>query len=260
MPLPEFRIASPCTADWDKMIGDNRVRHCAECHLDVYNFSAMPTAEVEHLLANRSGRLCARFYRRADGTVLTQNCPVGFRGVVRRVSRVAGAAFSVVLSLGVAAAQKPGAKHTPLQIQPAAADLTVIVLDPTGAVIANAKVTLQQISGALEMHGVTDSNGAFRSSALTAGTYKATIRALGFKDAEKLVTLREGDNSQSAVQLEVVDTLMGVIVEGAIEPEPIPANSSIPDALPLATTPPASPSQIKPHRSFASRLLHKLGW
>ena len=28
------------------------------------------------------GRLCVRFYRRADGTVLTQDCPVGLRRAI----------------------------------------------------------------------------------------------------------------------------------------------------------------------------------
>ncbi len=74
--LTDIRIASPCPAEWSKMTGDDRVRHCAECHLNVYNLSAMTEREVKNLLAaNQGQRLCTRFYRRADGTVLTQDCP-----------------------------------------------------------------------------------------------------------------------------------------------------------------------------------------
>ena len=87
------------------MQGDDRVRHCAQCNLDVYNFAAMSDLEVERLIANRQGRLCARIYHRADGTVLTQNCPVEFRAQVRKVSRIAGAALSAAMSVGVAFAQ-----------------------------------------------------------------------------------------------------------------------------------------------------------
>ena len=36
--LQDIRIASPCPADWDKMVGDERVRHCSECNFNVYNF------------------------------------------------------------------------------------------------------------------------------------------------------------------------------------------------------------------------------
>src|SRR5260221_9302163 len=77
--LPNIRVASPCPADWEKMIGDERVRHCNDCNLNVYNFSAMTEREVARLLAARQGRLCGRFYRRADRTILTQKCPAGLR-------------------------------------------------------------------------------------------------------------------------------------------------------------------------------------
>jgi len=77
--LRDIRIASPCSADWNRMSGDDRVRFCPECQLNVYNFSALTHAEVEMVVAAREGRLCARFYQRTDGTMLTQNCPAGLR-------------------------------------------------------------------------------------------------------------------------------------------------------------------------------------
>src|SRR5215471_14218962 len=110
-----IRIASPCSADWDKMSGDDRVRHCMECNLNVYNFSAMTQTEVERLLGASQGRICARFYRRADGTILTQDCPRGLRAVVRRVSRIAGTALSAVMSVGVGAGQTSPQQVSPMQ-------------------------------------------------------------------------------------------------------------------------------------------------
>jgi hypothetical protein len=96
-PLRHVRIASPCDQDWDCMLGDERVRFCAKCQLNVYNLSVMTHDEAERLLVNREGRLCARFYRRADGTVLTADCPVGWRAIKRRVASVAVAGFSFFL-------------------------------------------------------------------------------------------------------------------------------------------------------------------
>ncbi|HEY6970485.1 MAG TPA: hypothetical protein VJA94_14860, partial [Candidatus Angelobacter sp.] len=104
-PLKNVRVASPCRSDWEKMVGDDRVRHCAECKLNVYNLSAMTRREAEELIASREGRLCVRFFRRPDGTILTRDCPVGFRAVVARVSRVAGAALSALMSAGLGVAQ-----------------------------------------------------------------------------------------------------------------------------------------------------------
>jgi hypothetical protein len=60
----DMRFASPCTADWDQMVGDERVRYYPQCPRDVYNFSELTTAEVEQIIVEREGRLCARFYQR----------------------------------------------------------------------------------------------------------------------------------------------------------------------------------------------------
>lgn len=98
-PLDGLRVAAPCPAVWEKMVGDERVRFCDECRLHVYNLSGMTRREAETLLTNTEGRLCVRFYRRADGSVLTRNCPVGLSALRQRVSRVAGAALSGALGL-----------------------------------------------------------------------------------------------------------------------------------------------------------------
>jgi len=95
--LENVRVAAPCPADWEKMVGDERVRYCNKCELHVYNLSGMTRRQAEALVSNTEGRLCVRFYRRGDGTILTRNCPVGLAAVRRRVSRVAGATLSAVL-------------------------------------------------------------------------------------------------------------------------------------------------------------------
>ena len=82
--LDRIQVASPCGVAWESMQGDDRVRYCGECRLSVYDLSAMGREEAETLVQEREGRLCVRFYRRRDGTVLTQDCPVGF-GKVRRL-------------------------------------------------------------------------------------------------------------------------------------------------------------------------------
>jgi hypothetical protein len=97
-PLDNVKIAAPCSADWDLMIGTDRMRFCQQCQLNVYNLSGMSRKEAEDLIAKSQGRVCVRFYRRADGTILTQNCPVGLRALKRRVSRAASAIFSAALS------------------------------------------------------------------------------------------------------------------------------------------------------------------
>jgi len=96
-PLANASIAAPCPADWDGMIGGDRVRFCSQCQLNVYNLSAMSKYEAESLIARTEGRLCVRFYRRKDGSILTDNCPVGLRALKRCALRIKTAVASSVL-------------------------------------------------------------------------------------------------------------------------------------------------------------------
>jgi hypothetical protein len=45
------------------------------------------------------GRLCVRFYKRADGTVLTKDCPVGWQALKKRISKTATAFVSLLFGL-----------------------------------------------------------------------------------------------------------------------------------------------------------------
>lgn len=106
-PLNNLKVASPCSQDWNQMVGTERKRYCGECKLNVYNLSGMSKPEAENLIANAEGRLCVRFFQRADGTVLTQDCPVGWKAFKKRVSIAATAfaslIFSLISGLGLAA-------------------------------------------------------------------------------------------------------------------------------------------------------------
>jgi hypothetical protein len=96
-PLDIIQVAAPCTASWEHMRGDERSRLCAECGLRVYNLSGMSRAAAEKLIQKKEGRLCVRFYRREDGTILTQDCPVGRENVSRAFRRLG----AVAAGLGV---------------------------------------------------------------------------------------------------------------------------------------------------------------
>ncbi len=98
-PLSSLAIASPCSADWNEMYGDGRKRFCRDCKLNVYNLSGMTRYDAENLLRLSEGRLCVRYFLRADGTILTEDCPVGWAKIKQRVSVIATAAFSMIVSL-----------------------------------------------------------------------------------------------------------------------------------------------------------------
>lgn len=97
-PLDNIKIASPCSADWEAMIGNERSRHCGDCKLNVYNLSEMTKREAENFLLEAEGRVCVRYFKRADGTVLTKDCPVGWKAIKCRVSKTATAFASLVFA------------------------------------------------------------------------------------------------------------------------------------------------------------------
>jgi hypothetical protein len=97
-PLDSISVAAPCRANWDDMLGTDRARHCGQCSLNVYNLSGMTRNEAEDLINRTDGRLCVRFFRRADGTIITQNCPVGLAAAKVRVKKWATGVLAAVLS------------------------------------------------------------------------------------------------------------------------------------------------------------------
>lgn len=111
--LDSLRIASPCTASWDQMVGDDRVRHCGECEKSVYNFSGMTRDEVESLLVEKNGYVCARYYQRTDGTILLADCLVGIRKRRRRRIVAAGAAALLASGAGYVVATRGAPEPEP---------------------------------------------------------------------------------------------------------------------------------------------------
>jgi hypothetical protein len=89
--LDGIEVAAPCPMSWERMEGDARVRSCGQCKLNVYNLSGMTREDATKLVAAAEGRMCVRFLRRADGTILTEDCPVGLAARLRgRTLAVAG--------------------------------------------------------------------------------------------------------------------------------------------------------------------------
>src|SRR5215831_17795343 len=109
-PLGKIRIAAPCEAEWKWMYGNDRVRFCGQCSQNVFNLSAMTTEEAEDLIRRADGRLCVRFYRRGDGTILTRNCPVGIQAIREKLTstrtQVVAACLSLLGYLGFLGAYK----------------------------------------------------------------------------------------------------------------------------------------------------------
>jgi Carboxypeptidase regulatory-like domain len=180
--LDRVRIASPCSANWELMAGDEQVRFCAHCSKHVYNLSAMTSRDAEVLLHESDGSLCTRFYRRTDGTILTQDCPVGLRAKAGRLRRRVSLAMSGLLGLVPAFAQSPQAPAAFVQVDPAQqASVQGTVKDPLGAAIPQASVSLMNDKGVAVAQTRTDRMGEYRFTGVAPGTYALRTQVPGFE-------------------------------------------------------------------------------
>jgi len=227
-----LRVASPCSADWKQMVGDDRVRYCSQCRLNVYNFAAMSDREVRELVATHEGRLCGRLYRRADGTMLTRDCPVGLSAAVRRVSRVAGAALTAALSFVPAMAQTAQDKSSLTQIDHGKASVSIVVTDPAGAVIPGAQISIINRASHVEWNGLTNRKGVWNSSGLPLGTYELAVSASGFEATQHTIELSQLTSTVTE-KLEVgVSVMGGLMIDSEplnLEPQEIP--NAVPDRI-----------------------------
>lgn len=79
------------------------------------------------------------------------------------------------------------------------------VTDPSGAAVANAKVTITDTARAVTFTAATNQDGNFSFRALIAGTYQVRVEAAGFKAALQSVTVSVDQESRADIKLEVGD-------------------------------------------------------
>jgi Carboxypeptidase regulatory-like domain len=237
--LESLRIAVPCQAAWEGMAGDARVRHCTLCSLNVYNFAEMTRDEVRELLVRKEGRVCARLYRRADGTVLTRDCPTGLRAMRQRASRVAAALIAALCSLpafafGARTCEKPRLEthgsRVKLEIErvatPQLAMFTGVVCDESGNPIPGVTIAVQDETAKREFTAVTDVNGAFNIASLNDGLYRIAVTLSGFRPAEMQhlqLKASEVTHANFALRLDATTS----ITVGAIAEDPLVMNDGI---------------------------------
>lgn len=213
--LDQVNIPKPCEADWDKMIGNDRVRFCEHCSLHVTDLSSLTRPQALRLVERSQGRLCVRFIQSSDGTVITRDVPGKLHHIARRVSRIAAGAFTATLSLSSAVAQTRTATNSGVLRQTEAAATTVlsaaeahsvsgVVTDPNGARVPGASVTLVNEQTNLVFRYETGDDGAYRFSILEPGPYKLTAEADGFTPTSPLkFDLRSGSRRIANLSLEI---------------------------------------------------------
>jgi hypothetical protein len=96
-------IKTPCSEKWESMTGDDKVRLCGQCNLNVHNLSNMTDVEAAAVLKRRkTERVCVFGYKRMDGSIVVDNCPKRLRKL-RNCLRVAvvAATLTICYALGL---------------------------------------------------------------------------------------------------------------------------------------------------------------
>lgn len=225
--INKLRVASPCSVGWENMSGDERTRHCEKCSLNVYNISALTAAEVKSLILHREGRLCIRMFRRADGTILTKDCPVGLRAARKRLTAFAGATLAAVLGLfSISFGQKDENKPIDaskikierIEVVDRKSELTGTVMDENGAIIPDAQIVLSD--GKQEIVTISHSDGNFSLVVPTAGTFDLKVKTtfLGFEEY-RLTNLRVSVGERLKLNVELkVDRNTQIVGDLVVEP------------------------------------------
>ena len=189
--LNKIQVKSPCQADWDSMIGNDQVRFCEHCSLVVTDLSQMTRKRALRLVTGSKGRICVRYHRRYDGSVVTKAIPQKLFTLGRRASRIAAGAFSATLSItsavaqsspteqsnsnfSVSSPQEPGRLHL-------GANISGTIIDVYGAVVPGATVSISNSQNNFAISVSSNVDGAYRFDNLEPGTYSLKIEAPGFR-------------------------------------------------------------------------------
>ena len=187
--LNNLTVSSPCTADWNSMVGNDQVRFCEHCSLQVHNLSLMTRNQAQRLVARSNGRLCVRYHQDPEGKPMTSPVRQKLHRINRRVSRIAAGAFTATLSVTSAVAQssassQAGNLNPSYATQPnrwdRASSITGTIKDQNGALIPNATISLSNEEQHVALYASTGSDGQFRVDRLQQGVYKIRVEAPGF--------------------------------------------------------------------------------
>jgi hypothetical protein len=219
--LNNLTIPSPCRADWNSMIGNDQVRFCEHCSLDVHNLSQLSRSQAERLVARSHGRLCVRYHHDPAGRLL--NLPgQKLHRISRRVSRIAAGAFTAALSVTSAVAQssdvQSGSANTgggdAIASWAMGSRIVGTITDRQGAVISGATIFVSSEQANVALYASTGFNGQFQIDGLKAGAYNVRVEAPGFAPEETAGVFLNGTSDRRLDR-----TLRVAAIEGTVEGE-----------------------------------------
>src|SRR5690242_15898263 len=94
-------------------------------------------------------------------------------------------------------------------------DLQGTVVDPTGAVIPGAQVTIRSLATGVVKTVTTNQNGEFAALQLDLGDYEVTIEKQGLKTLKQTAVIRSAEKTRIDVQMQIGEANQVIEVEAA---------------------------------------------
>lgn len=185
--IDSIEVKNPCSEDWDKMSGSDRVRFCSHCDLSVNNISLLTRKQAMRLVRESKGGICVHYVVNP-----VDNKPVfaeKLYQITRRASIAAGVLGAALSLSTIAYAQgKPVLRKRASETETSqkyesekdkieTAGITGFVTDPNGAIVPNAWVNVMNEETKEAFAMATDEKGAYKFENLAAGNYKMTVNA-----------------------------------------------------------------------------------
>lgn len=195
--LKDLRVEKICTEDWGEMSGNEQVRFCSHCSLNVNNISEMSRAEALRLVKKSKGRLCVRYVQHPKTKApvfanklyqITRRTGVaaGMLGATLAASSMTYAQGNVfepktITELPTALkkanqtdAEKPKEKTTGTGM------ISGVITDPVGAVIPGSIVSLKSENTKQTIR--SDENGFYKFKNLPFEKFEITVNSPGFSE------------------------------------------------------------------------------
>jgi len=218
-------IGSPCSEDWNKMVGSSQVRACEHCAKDVNNISEMTRKDAKRLVRASDGNICIRYMQHP----VTKR-PVfanQLHQITRRAPGIAAGVMTASMSLSTMAYAQSDSAFTkkvdqrvelsalekPLKPAPEIAkadgDLAGTITDQQGAVIPNCRVNLINKVTNESLSTSTNEEGRYSFDSAPDGQYEIRVSSPGFRELViSDVAVAEGRDSIVDGRLDVANFAM----------------------------------------------------
>ena len=216
--IDSVEVKSPCSEDWNKMRGTDKIRFCSHCSTSVNNLSEMTRKQATRLVRASGGKLCIRYI--ADPKTKRPLFAEQLLQITRRAPSVAAGVMGASIALSSHAyAQESSPVPSPVPAierlenekglkadKPESSNagrISGTVVDPAGAVVAGASVSIFSVDTAKVAATTSNENGEYTFTNLRAGNYRIETTSPGFRMNVRTVILGESREAVEDTTLDV---------------------------------------------------------